>query len=150
MNFFQYLYDKAVGLVDTFSIWWNNLNVGQQGAAVAGAAVLGLSAFIGGVVLQATFVATAFNAAIFWLMRDSEAVKNFINRHNVKIDLVVSILSFIFNPLPGVAGAFISIMTGIMFSIFRSIFCTTDGLTDGIVLDAEAEVVEPTVESKEV
>jgi hypothetical protein len=146
MNFFSYIYDKAVGLANTFLSWWNSLNVVQQGGTTVGVCIFGVSAFIGGVVLQATFVATMFNAALFWLMRDSLAIKRFINKHSVKIDVGVSLLSFIFNPLPGVAGAFISIMTGIMFSVFRTVCCTTDRLEDGIVIDAEAEVVEPVVE----
>jgi hypothetical protein len=144
MNFFSYIYNKAVGLANSFVDLWTSLTVRQQGAATVGAGILAVSAFIGGVVIQATFVATMFNGALFWLMRDSAAIKRFINRHNVKIDVGVSILSFIFNPLPGVAGAFISIMTGIMFSVFRTVCCESDGLEDGVVIDGEA--VEPNPE----
>lgn len=137
MGIFASIVEKLKGLVDKAKALWSGLNTEQQTAAVMGAGGFVVAAAIGGVVLQAAFIAVVFNFAMFRLMHDSPKIKEFISKHNVKLDLTLSILSFIFSPLPGVGGAITAIMTGVYFSVFRVVHCPVIVKPDAPVKEAE-------------
>lgn len=115
---------------------WRGATLKQKLTLALGIGFSAGSAFVGGIVGQAVFAAFIINAFGWLLMSDSESCWWFIKRYGVKVDMLVTVLGFMFSPVPGATGAFTAIMLGVYFSIFRSFLAPVDAK---LVAEAEAK-----------
>jgi hypothetical protein len=125
--------------------WWAALSPRQVLAAGIGAGMMGIAWLSGGILFQAAIGGLIINTLLWFMIKDSELMMAFMERHGIKIDVAITLIGI----LSGGNSA-TSWLTAVMFGGFFTVYRTliTGGLrpasvapVEGITLNAEYRVI---------
>lgn len=94
----------------------------QKRALLIGGALLGLGSIAGPMMLQVTIGGLIVNGLLWLLIKDSEALMNFMNKYGGKIDVVVTLGGILGGGATTAVGWLTGVMIGGFFTVFRQLF----------------------------
>tara|TARA_B110000211_G_scaffold207722_1_gene243773 strand:- start:700 stop:1146 length:447 start_codon:yes stop_codon:yes gene_type:complete len=125
--------------------WWAALTVRQVMAAGIGAGMLAIGGLAGGILFQAAIGGLIINTLLWFMIKDSDLMMRFMERHGIKIDVAITLIG-ILSGGNSATSWLTAVMFGGFFTVFRTLITggdTPSGVVEpgGVILDAQFEVV---------
>lgn len=102
---------------------WADMSALQRGYAFTGLGVVILGFMVGGPLMQAVFTGLIFNTLLWMMFWESQFIMGVMRAYGGKIDLVVTLLGFLFGGGGGVTALMVGVVVGALFSVFRVLIC---------------------------
>ena len=124
--------------------WWVALSPRQVVAAGIGAGMLAIGAIAGGILFQAAIGGLIINTLLWFMIKDSPVMLQFMQKHGIKVDVVITLAGILAGGKSATSWL-TAVMFGGFFTVYRTLITGGDRLAnaekEGIVMDVPYTVI---------